>query len=178
MKLSIVILFFIITASSCSMLESTPYKGKFNQNDLNPSISSLNSSYKLHSTDSSIYLLNQIFSIQEDSINNSMLSDLSINLYVLDDSHIEARLMQNQRQIKAKRFKGEFKDRSFITKTKYSVPTFWFILNFVSMKKIRFGALENGNLILDFQQNGVLFITIFPFRGASNKVSCLEFEKR
>lgn len=126
-----------------------------------------NNEFKIYSVDSSNITLNlPCFIDNQTFYKYSNDTTTSMSFKEIDGRTLRVEFSNSSGIIDSLDIKGRFGGGMFITNTRGTIPFFTGILNVVSVEKSRFTIASDGSLFVDYANNGVLLLILFPFRGA------------
>jgi len=106
--------------------------------------------------------------------------DYRVNLQSIDATRLKITVYHNEKVVKTKIIRGIVHDEYFhFTLTKlFPVKPFYLLLTVGRKQKNRIGLLQNGDLIMDFYDGGILFLGLMPTFGGDWDQYDLIFKRR
>ena len=178
-------IFFIIVlqlsflASSCFNLK--PIAKNITVQPLNYNLNKLDGDYEIYSIDTSFRNLEFALTYSDKILFDTIeLKYEKVNLKAIDNRHLQVTVLNRDSVIKTKIIKGYISQDYFNFKLIHlsSIKPFYLIINGFTMQKNRIALLKNGNLTLDTNGGGRLFLVFFPTFGGGAEFYNLGFKRK
>jgi hypothetical protein len=183
-KYIIVILFFPVCFSSCTLLRPLPLEAVNNSNPVQKieqsGLSAFDGNYQIVPVDSSsnssldyVFTYKSLFKFKQLPGKNDYL-----NLSATDDRHIKATLFVNGKKVKSKTVTGRLKNNYFEFHSNHFSLKYIFIL--YAQQTNRLALSQEGDLYLDNNSGGIGFLLILPvpLSGSSMDTYNLKFKRQ
>lgn len=156
-----IFLFTVFFFFSCSSFKDVPGRKKVKFDTYGYEV--LNGKYELYfgeelkpSLNKGLFLKTELDEIEENRSSNY------IEIQVLNEKRIEARLYIEDKIVEKRRLKGKFKDNYFVLKKRREFKLAYVLLNLYGTEKNRLFLNPDGDLVVDSESGGCGLFVFFP----------------